>query len=206
MSDNSWSLSDQSKSKQMAGQTVHSALWIQRALTYFFGHHSLFELKTIGYLFYKATFFSGSMFRLKATILVKLSSNNIYWVCIEILITWCSSIKASIPTLLASIWSCTKEFGVVSMLIMGSLTHWGWAKMADIFQTTFSNAFYWMKIYEFGLSFHWKLFLGVQLTKFQHWFRKWLAAIQETSHCLNRWWLIYWRIFASLGLNELSSN
>ena len=43
MSDNSWSPSEQSASKQMAGQTVHSALWIQRALTYFFGHHSLFE-------------------------------------------------------------------------------------------------------------------------------------------------------------------
>ena len=29
------------------------------------------------------------------------------------------------------------------------LTHWGPVKMATIFQTTFSNAFSWMKIYQF---------------------------------------------------------
>ena len=52
-----------------------------------------------------------------------------------------------------------------------NLTHWGRAKMADIFQTTFSNVFSWMKMYEFRLKFHWSLFLRVQLTTFQHWFR-----------------------------------
>ena len=51
------------------------------------------------------------------------------------------------------------------------LTHWGRDKMAAIFQTTFSNAFYWMKLYEFRLKFHWSLFLRVQLTISQHWFR-----------------------------------
>ena len=30
-----------------------------------------------------------------------------------------------------------------------------------------------------------------------------LGADQATSHYLNQWWLIYWRIYASLGLNEL---
>ena len=30
-----------------------------------------------------------------------------------------------------------------------SLTHWSWDKIAAIFQTTHSNAFSWMKIYEF---------------------------------------------------------
>ena len=34
-------------------------------------------------------------------------------------------------------------------------------------------------------------------------FRWWFGADQATSHCLNRWWLGYWRIYASLGLNEL---
>ena len=33
-------------------------------------------------------------------------------------------------------------------------------------QTTFSNAFSWMKIFEFRLRFHWILFPGVQLTIF----------------------------------------
>ena len=53
----------------------------------------------------------------------------------------------------------------------GWLTHWGRDKMAAIFQTTFSNAFCWMKMFEFQLRFHWNLFLRVQLTIFQHWFR-----------------------------------
>ena len=29
-------------------------------------------------------------------------------------------------------------------------------------------------------------------------------ANQATSHYLNQWWLFYWRIYASLGLNELT--
>ena len=33
--------------------------------------------------------------------------------------------------------------------------------------------------------------------------QKWLGAEQATSHYLNQWWLFYWRIYASLGLNEL---
>ena len=38
-------------------------------------------------------------------------------------------------------------------------------------QTTFSNAFSWMKIVIFQIKFHWSLFLRVQLTICQHWFR-----------------------------------
>ena len=37
--------------------------------------------------------------------------------------------------------------------------------------TTFSNAFSWMKLYKFRLTFHWSLFPRVQSTIFQHWFR-----------------------------------
>ena len=51
------------------------------------------------------------------------------------------------------------------------LTHWGRDKMAAICQTTSSSAFSWMKMYELRLKFHWILFLRVQLTIFQHWFR-----------------------------------
>ena len=54
---------------------------------------------------------------------------------------------------------------------LSQLTHWGRDKMNTIFQMTFSNGFSWMKMYEFQLTFHWSLFLGVQLTIFQHWFR-----------------------------------
>ena len=69
-----------------------------------------------------------------------------------------------------------------------------------IFRTTFSNAFSWMKMYEF----HWILFRRVQLTIFQHWIRSWLGTVQGTSHYLKQCWLVYWRINASLGLNELT--
>ena len=61
---------------------------------------------------------------------------------------------------------------VFSVLIQGPvLTHWGWDKMAAIFQTTFSNAFSWMKTYKLWLRFHWSLFPRVQLTWFHCWFR-----------------------------------
>ena len=50
-------------------------------------------------------------------------------------------------------------------------THWGRDKKAVFSQTTFSNAFSWMKIYEFSLRFHWRLFLKFKLTISQHWFR-----------------------------------
>ena len=83
------------------------------------------------------------------------------------------------------------------------LNHWGRDKMATVSQTTLSNAFSWMKMLEFRLRFHWSLFLRVQLTIIQHWFRWWLGAVQATSHYLNQWWLDCRRIYASLGLNEL---
>ena len=86
-----------------------------------------------------------------------------------------------------------KCFGGENLCKQRLLTYWG-DKMAAIFQTTFSNGFSWMKIYEFWLTFHWSLFLWVQLTIFQHW--------SVPSHYLNQWWLDYRRIYASLGLNE----
>ena len=87
-----------------------------------------------------------------------------------------------------------------------TLTHWGRDKMAAIFQTILSNHFFRMKMFEFRLRFHWNLFPGPQFTIFNHWSRQWLGAGQATSHYLNQWWLVYWRIYTSLGLNELSCN
>ena len=75
--------------------------------------------------------------------------------------------------------------------------------MDAISQTTFWSAFSWIKMSSFLLKFHWSLFLTFQLTIFQHCFRYWLGAVQATSHYLNQWWLVYWRIYASLDLNEL---
>ena len=50
-------------------------------------------------------------------------------------------------------------------------THWGRDNRNAIWQTTFSDAFSWMKMFEYRLKFHWSLFLMVKLTIFQHWFR-----------------------------------
>ena len=97
--------------------------------------------------------------------------------------------------------SCGPIKNLVHVII---LTHWGQDKMAAVSQTMFSNAFSWMKMYEFHFKFHWSLFLRLQLTIFTHWFRYWLGGVQATSHYLNQWWLAYWRIYASFGLNELT--
>ena len=69
------------------------------------------------------------------------------------------------------------------------LTHWDRDKMATISQKTLSNAFSWMKMFEFRSKFHWRFFLRVQLPIFRHWIRWWLVADQATSHYLNQWWL-----------------
>ena len=45
---------------------------------------------------------------------------------------------------------------------VGMLTHWGRDKMAAKYLTTFSNAFSWMKMYQFWLRFHWSLLSRVQ--------------------------------------------
>ena len=44
------------------------------------------------------------------------------------------------------------------------LMHWGRDNMAAMFQTTFSNAFSWINIYEFRLRSHKSLFLWAQLS------------------------------------------
>ena len=44
------------------------------------------------------------------------------------------------------------------------LTHWGRDEMNNISQTTFSNVFSSMKMFQFRLKFHWRLFPRVQLT------------------------------------------
>ena len=41
-------------------------------------------------------------------------------------------------------------------------------KMTTISQTTYSNAFSWMKIFQFQVWCHWNMFLGIQLTICQH--------------------------------------
>ena len=65
----------------------------------------------------------------------------------------------------------------------------------DIFKCIFLN-----ENARISLRLHWSLFLSFKSTIF----RKWLGTDQATSHYLDQWWLVYWRIYASLGLNELT--
>ena len=68
----------------------------------------------------------------------------------------------------------------------------------DIYKYIFLNENIWILIKISLISFP-----RVELTIFQHWFRYWLGADQATSHYLNQWWLVYRRIYASHGLNEI---
>ena len=65
-------------------------------------------------------------------------------------------------TTITTIQSCEYACGI---------SHWGQDKMSDISQTTYSNAFSRMKIYEFRLQCHWILFQRIKLTILHHWFR-----------------------------------
>ena len=56
------------------------------------------------------------------------------------------------------------------------------------FANTFSNAFSWKIMQLHWLQFHWSLFLIVELTIIQLWFRFWPGTKQATSHYLNQWW------------------
>ena len=67
------------------------------------------------------------------------------------------------------------------------VTHGGRDKMEAMSQTTFQNAFSWMKMFKFRLIFHSSLFPRLQLTTSGHWFRFWPRAQQATSHYLNQW-------------------
>ena len=77
--------------------------------------------------------------------------------------------KAAMMVKLRSYFDLTKE--ILHLALACRLSHLPLDKMAAILQTTSSNAFSWKKSYVFWFEFHWSLFLRVQLTMCQHWFR-----------------------------------
>ena len=91
---------------------------------------------------------------------------------------------------------------LISIII--PLTHWGRDNMDAISQMTFSYAFSWMKMYELRLKFHWRLFPRVKinnipaLVQIMAWRRPGEKPLSEPIM------VTYWRIYASLGLNELT--
>ena len=60
--------------------------------------------------------------------------------------------------------------------------------MAAISNTPFQIHF---QCFADWFEFHWNLFLMIQLTISQHWFRLWLGAEQPTNHYLNQCWPSY---------------
>ena len=88
------------------------------------------------------------------------------------------------------------------------LTHWGRDRTTGISQTIFSNAFSWMSTFNFRKMFLWNVFLAVGSNR-QY------ATIGLDKGLTPNWWhhciwindgLVYWRIYASLGLNEFNEN
>ena len=105
---------------------------------------------------------------------------------------WCFSTRASVATVLTMHPCVSRCLRVKTLRQRQNCCHFHkWH-----FQTYFLNE-------NVGISLHRSLFLRCQLTIFQNWFRKWLGADQVASHYLNQRWLLYWCIYASLGLNEL---
>ena len=69
-----------------------------------------------------------------------------------------------------------------------------------------SNIFPWMKTLAFRFQFQWRLFLKVQLTIKQRWFRQWLGAEHQAitlAITLANDDEVQWRIYASPCFSEL---
>ena len=86
------------------------------------------------------------------------------------------------------------------------LTHWSRDKMATIFQTTFSNAFSWMKMMEFRLEFQCNLFQGSNWQYASTGSDNGLAPYRRQAIIWTNFGLVYRPIYASLGLNEQSKS
>ena len=87
---------------------------------------------------------------------------------------------------------------------MSILSHWGRDKIVAILQSSFSNAFSWIKMFGFGFKFHWSFYHRVQLTISRHGLDNGLMTIRCQAIILTNSGLVYWRIYASVGLDELS--
>ena len=101
------------------------------------------------------------------------------WSCPGVSLTWPSCTRAHKAQNQCKTQSIRNEpcnrrntsYKVADTSHMIALILWGRYKMAAISQTTFSNAFSWIKMYGLCLRFHWSLFLRFELTIFHHWFR-----------------------------------
>ena len=87
----------------------------------------------------------------------------------------------------------------------GKLNHLPWTKWTPFrrrhFQMHFFNGNVWIS-HNISLNFIPKVRIN-NIMNIPALVQVMLGADQVRSHCLNQWWLDYWRIYASFGLNEL---
>ena len=99
--------------------------------------------------------------------LVKHMYNYVYIMYNIYMRVWVRGVWGKYVLLLSSIWCIYNAFSIYIM----HLNHLPLDKMAIFWQTTFSNAFHWMKLLAFRFNIHCNLFLRVPLTMNQQWFR-----------------------------------
>ena len=102
-------------------------------------------------------------------------------------ILWSLKPTTLVVKMLMPFWNLAGSSAATCQISKVNLTHLPLDEMDAISQTIFSDPFSWMKSFVFWLKFHQSLFLRVQLTIIQHWFRQWLGAELVTSHYLNQW-------------------
>ena len=95
-------------------------------------------------------------------------------------------------------WPCTINRSSAHFNFRYGLAHWGRGKIAAIFQTTYSNAFSWMKMFEFWLTFHISLKFVPKGSV-----NNIPALVQIMAWRQSGDKPFYWRIYVSLGLNVL---
>ena len=143
-------------------------VWNIIILKYF--HNTAVRLYTIVMMSKRDGYFSAN--RLSFVMPDKPSQFPVAWLSLTRLITskgsWGLS-WSTISALFPVAWPLEMMAGLSDPRVPCFLTHWGRDKMAAVFQTTFSNAFSWMKMYEFW--FHWKFVSKGLIDKSQHWFR-----------------------------------
>ena len=125
---------------------------------------------------------------------------------------WCFQTFAEWYDIMHGIWKkiiLTKICGNVynytcNRSLCKPLTHLPLDKMAAISQTTFSNAFSWIKIYEFRLKLHWSLLIRVQWKYASIGSDNGLAPTRRQAIIWTNVNPVQWRIYALLGGDMLT--
>ena len=96
-------------------------------------------------------------------------------------------------------WYCNRELAIELVVWLRTLTYWGRDIVAAISQTPLSSPFHWMKIFEFGLKFHWSLFLRVQIETLQIGSDNGLAPSRRQAIIWTNVAIVHRHIYASSG-------